>query len=78
MEFYMKIKSTVAGLIIATSMIELIVPSQAAWSMKKHCTGKGWHMVSKKCNIRPAATWQEYDSGIYTRPVGGKGILFLR
>jgi hypothetical protein len=76
MEIKMKIKSTIAGLVVATAMVALILPGQSAWA--KHCTGKGWHMVSKSCNIPAAETWQEYNSGIYTQPVTGKGVLFLR
>lgn len=30
----------------------------------KTCSGKGWYMVSKRCDIKPAATWQEYTSGV--------------
>ena len=71
----MKIKSTVAGLIVAASMVALIVPSQAAWSMHRHhhryyCMGQGWHMVSKRCHIQPAMNWQQYTSGVYTQPSG--------
>jgi hypothetical protein len=78
----MKIKSTVAG-IIATLMVALFVPSQAAWarhcscSMDK-CSGVEWHMVSNKCNIGPALTWQQYYSGGYTQPVPEGGLLFFR
>ena len=68
----MKSRSKVAGFIFATAIIALAVPSEAAWSMSKHCTGKGWHMVSKKCHIKPAETWQQYDSGVYTQPITGK------
>lgn len=65
----MKIKSSLAGVIIATSIAALTLPSQAAWAMHKHCHGKGWHMVSKRCNIKPAENWQEYNSGVYTKPI---------
>jgi hypothetical protein len=69
----MKIKSTLAGIIVASSMAAFVIPTQA-WSMgHKHCTGTGWHMVSKSCDIRPAMTWQEYDSGVYTQPLVGMG-----
>ena len=74
----MKIKSKAAGLILATTMVAFIVPTQAAWAHNQHCSGKGWHMVSKKCDIKPATTWQEYDSGVYTQPMTGKGMPFLR
>lgn len=74
----MKIKSSVAGLIVAVSMVTLVVPTQAAWAMHhKHCTGKGWHMVSKSCNIKPAINWQHYESGVYTKPIVSKN-MFMR
>lgn len=37
----------------------------------------GWHMVSKKCAIKPAENWQEYASGVYTQPQTGKSLLFM-
>ena len=70
----MKSKSTVAGLIIATSMIFAVGPSQA--SMVKHTNlGTGWHMVSKHSGIKPAINWQQYNSGVYIQPVTGKGLF---
>ena len=60
----MKVKSSAAGLIIAVSLFAL------AGSIQASCFNNepGWHMVSKKCDIRPADTWQEYKSGVYTQP----------
>lgn len=66
----MKIKSLAAGLIVASSMVLVVGPIQAA-SYKQT---PGWHMVSKKCPIKPAETWQEYNSGVYTQPLVGKGF----
>ena len=68
----MKIKASVAGLIIATSMFVAVGPIQAACIKYQ----PGWHMVSKHCDIQPAANWQEYNSGVYTQPTG-KPLLFL-
>lgn len=68
----MKIKSSLAGIIVATSMVALLVPTQAAWAMHKHCTGKGWHMVSVRCNIKPAENWKQYNSGVFTQPMVGQ------
>lgn len=70
----MKIRSAAAGLIIATSMVALIGPVQAA--CYKH--QPGWHMVSKNCDIKPAENWQEYNSGVYTQPTGNGGFLLNR
>ncbi len=69
----MKIKSAATGLIIATSMVLAAGPIQA--DCMKH--QPGWHMVSKKCAIKPAENWQEYASGVYTQPITGKGMLFM-
>lgn len=69
----MKIKSAATGLIIATSMVLAAGPIQAA-CMKYQ---PGWHMVSKKCAIKPAENWQEYASGVYTQPQTGKSLLFM-
>lgn len=49
-------------------MVAAIGPAQAACI--KHPSG--WHMVSKKCDIKPAQNWQEYTSGVYTQPLTGK------
>ncbi|KTD60574.1 hypothetical protein Lsai_0032 [Legionella sainthelensi] len=67
----MKIKSSAAGLLIATAMILAVGPTQAACYKNQ----PGWHMVSKKCGIKPAANWQQYESGVYTPPVTGKSLL---
>lgn len=29
---------------------------------------KGWHIASKKCHIPHATSWQEFYSGMHTRP----------
>ncbi|KTD67986.1 MULTISPECIES: hypothetical protein [Legionella] len=67
----MKIKSSTAGL-IAIGMIA-VFGSAHATNCYKH--QPGWHMVSKKCNIKPADNWQEYDSGVYTQPLTGKSLF---
>ncbi len=69
----MKIKLSVVGILIATSMVVAAEPLQAACFKHK----PGWHMVSKKCNIKPAETWQEYASGVYTKPLTGKSFFFM-
>ncbi|HHF7366447.1 TPA: hypothetical protein ACPSKY_001563 [Legionella bozemanae] len=66
----MKIKSA-AGLILATFLIAAVGPIHAAC----HKYQPGWHMVSKKCDIKPADNWQEYKSGVYTQPITGKSLL---
>ncbi|MCL9683873.1 hypothetical protein [Legionella maioricensis] len=68
----MKIKSSVAGLIIATSMVVAVGPIQASCVKYQ----PGWHMVSKHCPIKPAENWQEYNSGVYTQPTG-KALPFM-
>ncbi len=94
MESCMKSKLSVTKLILATTIAILIVPSQATWAMKHHhkshvghkmhkvhkvdCTGKGWHMVSKKCDIKPAVTWAAYESGVYTQPETETDMLFMK
>jgi hypothetical protein len=67
----MKMKLSVAGLIIATAMIVAVGPIQAACFKSQ----PGWHMVSKKCNIGPAQNWRQYDSGVYTRPAHGRSLI---
>jgi len=83
----MKIKSAIAGLIIATSVIA-VGTSQACLTRNQpacaNCTkiegftGKGWHMVSCNTCVRPAATWQQYVSGGYAPPVAERGLFFFR
>lgn len=74
----MKIKSIFTATVMATALSVMIIPSQAAWSMHGKCIkSPGWHMVSKKCHIPAAANWQEYNSGIYTQPVGQPLIPLL-
>lgn len=70
----MKIKSLTAGFVLATGLIAFTGISQAACYHYQ----PGWHMVSKRCDIRPAANWQEYTSGVYTQPVQSNGFLFFR
>ena len=62
---------TAAGFILATSMFAAVGPIQAACVFHQ----PGWHMVSKRCNIKPADNWQEYNSGVYLQPVTGKHML---
>ena len=76
----MKIKSTIAGLLFATSMIAVAGTSQAACAsctVQEGFSGTGWHMV--RCNIclQPAETWQQYVSGGYAPPVTGNNNLWL-
>lgn len=102
----MKVKLSIAKIILASSMLALFVPSQATWAMtdhtmksktmkshtmKKHtmkvhkhtvrvvkaprCTGKGWHMVSRRCDIKPASDWEHYTSGVYTQPESRRGFM---
>lgn len=77
----MKIKSTVAGLIIATSMLAVVGASQAACAsctVQEGFSGTGWQMVPCKTCFQPAPTWAHYVSGGYAPPVvAGRNILFL-
>lgn len=66
----MNIKAA-AGLIVATSMFAVAGPLQAGCMHHQ----PGWHMVSKRCNIKNADTWQEYNSGVYLQPVVGKSMF---
>lgn len=72
----MKIKSSIAAVIMATTMIAA-VPSQAMCCRHVDISEPGWHMVPKSADIRPASNWQEYASGVYLQPVTGRGMLFL-
>lgn len=78
----MKIKSKIAGLIVATTVLAAAGPS---WAMHHHrhhhyvgYMGSGWHMVPKSSGIPHAMTWQEYASGVYTQPIVGRGMLFMK
>ena len=79
-EIYMKMKSTVAGLILATSMMAVAGASQATCAT---CTtqpgfyGTGWHMVPCSTCVQPALTWEQYVSGGYAAPVTGRNSLFF-
>ena len=71
----MKLKSTLAGLIISISMVAAVGVSQAG-SCTTQCpvqegfSGIGWHMVPCKGNtLQTASTWQQYVSGRYAPPV---------
>ncbi len=70
----MKIKASVVGLIAATTLFA-VGTTQAACH-KSFLYHSGWHMVSKKCHIQPAGTWQEYNSGIYTQPIAKDGFMY--
>lgn len=61
----MIIKSVAAASIIAVSMFAAIGTLQAACVKQP----AGWHMVSKKCHIKPAGNWKQYSSGVYLKPV---------
>lgn len=67
----MKIKSTVAAIVVGTSLFALAGPIQAACSMHQ----AGWHQVSKKCHIKPAASWQQYSSGYHLQPVSNRNMM---
>lgn len=75
----MKIKSTVAGLIIATSMFAVMGVSQACASctVQEGFSGIGWHMVPCNTCLQPAQTWAQYVSGGYAPPVTDRGGLFF-
>lgn len=70
----MNVKTSAAGLIIATSLIAAVGTAQATVCVKHP---SGWHMVSKSCNIKPAENWQQYASGIYTQPTSGKSLFLV-
>ena len=68
----MTIKSLAAtGLIVATTMLTAVGTVQAGCMNYK----SGWHMVPKKCAIKPAENWQAYISGGYLHPVTGKKLF---
>lgn len=72
----MNIKSTLTGLVVATSMFALVGVAEAG-RVKQHYNyyGTGWHMVPKSSGIKPAQTWQEYNSGVYTQPIVNKKLF---
>lgn len=70
----MKVKSSVAGLIVAASLFIAIGPAQA---LQCYFQEPGWHMVSKRCNIPAAENWQEYAGGIYLQPMP-RGMMLMR
>lgn len=74
----MNIKTTVAGIIVAMTMIA-VGPSQAAkvtcvsstcptWNVPAQFSGTGWGVVPCNTYLRHAVTWQEYASGHYAPP----------
>jgi hypothetical protein len=69
----MKIKSA-SGLIIGTVLASVVGVAQAG--CYNHTPG--WHMVSKRCHIKAADTWQEYASGVYTQPLTDRGYLMMK
>jgi hypothetical protein len=69
----MNLKLSAAKLIVATAFVAAMGPIQAAC----YDYNRGWHMVSRYCDIRPAHTWQQYNSGIYTQPRTGRFTLPL-
>lgn len=71
----MKMKTAVAGIIVAGSMVLAAAPLQAAVCSTCYDNPPGWHMVSKHCHIRPAVTWQQYYSGMHTQPMAQRGGL---
>ncbi|ARG97200.1 hypothetical protein [Legionella micdadei] len=85
----MKIKSTVAGIIVAATM-SAVGASQAyasicttcahcstcpTWNVPDEFSGTGWHTVPCNTVLQPAATWQQYTSGRYAPPVTGKSVF---
>lgn len=72
----MKIKSTVAGLVFAASMVAVVGVSQAGCG-GTYCpfapgfSGTGWHMVPCNSGIPQAVTWEQYVSGGYAPPAVG-------
>lgn len=85
----MKIKSTVAGIIVATTMIAA-GSSQAAvcstcakcstcgvWDVPVQYSGTGWHMVPCNTYLPTARTWQQYTSGSYAPPEARSRFFFL-
>lgn len=73
----MRIKSSVAGFIIAaTTMFVAVGPVQAA-VCQADCfyNQSGWHMVPKSCALRPAANWQAYASGVYLQPFAVGSVI---
>jgi hypothetical protein len=80
----MKIKSAVAGIIVATTMVAA-APSFAGtvcttstcgvWAVPGQFSGTGWHMVPCNAVLPHATTWQQYSSGSYAPPVTGRGSL---
>ena len=71
----MKIKTAVAGIIIAGGMVLAAAPLQAAVCSTCYSYPPGWHMVAKDCNIPTAVTWQQYASGVYLAPAPQGGLL---
>jgi hypothetical protein len=74
MEIHMKIKSTIVGLIAASTM--LVVAPGFAWN-HMNCSGKGWHLVSKNCPIQRADNWQDYASGGYLQPMTDMSMFMM-
>lgn len=82
----MKIKSAIAGLIIASSMMAVgasqacILKDQPACS---NCVkiegflGRGWQTVPCNTCVQPAPTWQQYVSGGYAPPVTENNLSFF-
>ncbi len=77
----MKMKSTVAGLIFATSMIAAGASQAmcATCNVQEGFSGTGWNMVPCNTCYHPAPTWQAYTSGGYAPPVttSRRGFLFF-
>lgn len=75
----MKIKSTVVGLVFATSMIAAGASQACATcTVQEGFSGVGWHMVPCDTCYHNAPTWQKYVSGGYAPPVTERGgFLFF-
>lgn len=89
-EIDMKIKSIMAGLIVAMTMLVVgssqaayarcagcaTCPTCATWNVPAQYTGTGWHRVPCGTTLNHATTWQEYSSGRYAPPEARGGLLF--
>jgi hypothetical protein len=69
----MKVTSLALALSAAVFMVVAVAPIQAACFNKQ----PGWHMVSKRCDIKSARDWQVYTSGVYIQPMVQRGFPFL-
>lgn len=64
--------NSILKVLIASSL--LVATSSIYAGCYKHQSG--WHMVSKRCDYRPALTWQVYTSGHTIQPIVDSSKLF--